>query len=118
FFVIGAFYKAFGKRFVYDHHDLTPEMYYARFSGKGNRLIHRILLVLEKLSCRVADHVFTTNESYRTVELERDGVPGDRISVVRNGPDLDRLEPVERERARQRATKKIIGYGGTMGFQD
>ena len=54
FVLIAAFYKSLGKRFVYDHHDLAPEMYYARFGGSGNALVHRVLLWFEKLSCRLA----------------------------------------------------------------
>src|SRR5438874_8003027 len=67
--LIAAFYKLLGKRFVYDHHDLAAEMYYAQSPDtqspdKGNRLVYRALLLFEKLSCRLADHVIATNESY------------------------------------------------------
>ena len=65
YFLIAAFYKLFGKRFIYDHHDLSPEMYYARFGGEGNRLVYGVLVLLEKLSCRCADHVIASNESYK-----------------------------------------------------
>ena len=115
---IAAFYKLFGKRFVYDHHDLAPEMYWARFGGKGNRFVHQMLIQLEKLSCRLADHVIATNESYKTVEMQRGRVPEERITIVRNGPDLDLLKPGEPAPNLFQKGEVIIGFAGTMGIQD
>jgi glycosyltransferase involved in cell wall biosynthesis len=115
---LAAVYKLFGKRIVYDHHDLAPDMYYARSKGGGRPFVHRILLALEKRSCRAADHVITTNNSYRIVEIERGGISSDRITIVRNGPDLAQLQAVEPDpRVREWATW-IIGYVGVMGVQD
>jgi len=91
FVFIAVFYKLFGKRFVYDHHDLSPEMYQARFAGGGNLLVYRALVWLEKLSCYFADHVIVTNESYKTIARERCSVPESRITIVRNGVELNRL---------------------------
>src|SRR2546426_7688204 len=118
FVLIAALYKLLGKRFIYDHHDLAPEMYDARFPGRGSRLVYRLLVFFEKLSCRLADHVIATNQSYRAVEMARGRVPADRISVVRNGPDPDRLRAVEPDRELRARAKTIIGYAGVMGFQD
>src|SRR5439155_7573290 len=84
FVFVAAFYKLVGVRFVFDHHDLSPEMYCARFGGRSRRLVYRVLVAVEKLSCRMADHIIATNESYRAVEMERGGVPRERISIVRN----------------------------------
>jgi glycosyltransferase involved in cell wall biosynthesis len=103
---------------VYDHHDLSPEMYCARFGGEGSRLAYRALVWLEKLSCRFADRVIATNESYRTVEMERGGVPGERITVVRNGPDLNGRQPAGPEPDLRHPGKATIGYVGVMGTQD
>ena len=108
FFLIAAFYKLLGKRFVYDHHDLVPEMYYARFGNSGNRFIHHTLLWCEKMTCRLADWVITTNESYKAMEMERGQVPAERISVVRNGPDLERVRPVEPDPALRRRANTIL----------
>jgi glycosyltransferase involved in cell wall biosynthesis len=115
---VAAFYKVFGKGFVYDHHDLAPEMYYARFGGAGNRLVYQALVLLEKLSCRLADHVIATNESYKCMEMERGRVAEERITVVRNGPDLDRFGPAQPDPDLQKNGKTIVGYVGVMGFQD
>ena len=118
FVLIAAFYKLLGKRFVYDHHDLTPEMYYARFGGSGNPLVYRALVWFEKLSCRLADRIVTTNQSYRTVEMQRGRAPAERIAIVRNGPDLEHLRPVDPEPGLRRPGKTILCYVGDMGFHD
>jgi glycosyltransferase involved in cell wall biosynthesis len=119
FVFIAGFYKLFGKRFVYDHHDLSPEMYQARFPGGRKRLVHGALVLLEKLSCRMADHVIVTNESYKKVAMERGHVPESRITIVRNGIELSRLDrPIEPDRGLRQMGKTIIGYVGVMGFQD
>ena len=115
---IAAAYKLLGKRFVYDHHDLVPELYYARLAGRGNRLTHFGLLVLEKLSLRYADQVIATNESYRAMEMERGGVRPERITIVRNGPELNSRQMIEPDPGLRQKGKTIIGYVGVMGFQD
>jgi len=118
FVFIAAFYKLLGKLFVYDHHDLAPELYYARFGGSGNRLVYHVLVLLEKLSCQLADHVIATNQSYKTVEMQRGHVPEERITVVRNGPDLNHMQTVEPDPDLHQDGKTIISYVGQMGFQD
>lgn len=119
FALIGGFYKLFGKGFVFDHHDLSPEMYYyARFKDGGNRLVFRALVFFEKLSCRLADLVIATNESYKKIEMERGGVPEERIAVVRNGPDLGRLKIVPPDSELRKRARYLLGYVGGMGPQD
>ena len=118
FVFIAAFYKVLGKRFVFDHHDLSPEMYQARFPGGGSQLVHGTLVFLEKLTCRLADRVIATNESYKRIEIERDGVPESSITVVRNGIELQNLSMIEPDRTLRPEGKTIIGYIGVMGFQD
>jgi glycosyltransferase involved in cell wall biosynthesis len=118
FVFIAAFYKLFGKRFVYDHHDLAPEMYYARFPGRGSRLVYRLLVWCEALSCRLANHVITTNQSYKAVEMQRGRVPEQRITIVRNGPNPNGLPPVSPTLNLRPTEKTIIGYVGVIGFQD
>jgi glycosyltransferase involved in cell wall biosynthesis len=116
--LIAAFYKLFGKFFVYDHHDLAPELYYARFGGRGNQMIYRALIWFENLSCRLADLVITTNQSYKSIEMQRGKVPEEQITIVRNGPDLDRMRPVAPDHDLRQKGNSIIVYVGVMGFQD
>jgi glycosyltransferase involved in cell wall biosynthesis len=118
FVFIALFYKLLGKAFVYDHHDLAPEMYQARFGPRSSRLVFQAQVWLELLSCRFADHVIATNESYKKVEMRRGGVPEERITIVRNGPDLNLLRPVEPDPELQRTGKTIIAFAGVMGLQD
>ena len=116
--IIAAFYKMFGKHFVYDHHDLAPELYDARFRGKSRRLVHAALLMFERLSCQLADHVIATNQSYRAIEMKRGHVPAERITIVRNGPDLSRLRMVEPKPGLRREGKTNIIYVGMIENQD
>lgn len=118
FFVVGLCFKLLGKRFVFDHHDLAPEMYRARGGGHGSRLIAGGLQVLEGCSCRLADEVIATNESYRTVAIGRHGLPAEKVTVVRNGPELGRLQEVPPDPELRARAETILGYVGVMGPQD
>jgi glycosyltransferase involved in cell wall biosynthesis len=116
--LVAALYKPLGKKFVFDHHDLAPEMYFARFEGEGSQVVFRGLAFFEKLTCRLANHVIATNQSYKTMEMQRSGIPDERITIVRNGPDLARLHPVEPDPVLRQKASTILGYVGVMGFQD
>jgi len=118
FVFIAAFYKILGKRFTYDHHDLSPELYNAKSGNKGNRFIYRILVLLERLSCKLADLVIATNESYKNVEMQRGGIPEERITIVRNGPDMKRFQLVESDPELRAKAKILLGYVGVLGEQD
>jgi glycosyltransferase involved in cell wall biosynthesis len=118
FVFIAAFYKLFGVRFVFDHHDLSAEMYEARFGRRAKRSLYQLLVFFEKLSCRLADHVIATNESYKVIEMQRGRVPEERITIVRNGPDLDRVRPVNPDPDLRERGRTIIAYMGAMATQD
>ena len=70
-FAIGLFYKLFGKKFVFDHHDLGPELYMARSGGNGSKLVYNVLRLLEKWTFRTSDLVISTNESYKKIAMDR-----------------------------------------------
>lgn len=116
--LIGLFYKLFGKHFVFDHHDLSPELYLALFGKRSHHLLYRLLLFFERLSVQIADHVIATNQSYKTIEMRRDHMPEGRITIVRNGPDLNRLRPRNPDPNLRQAGKTLILYVGEIGFQD
>ena len=86
FFLIGGFFKLFGKKFLFDHHDLNPELYEAKFGRRD--LFHRLMLALECWTFRTADVSIATNESYRRIATDRGGMPAGRVFVVRSGPSL------------------------------
>jgi glycosyltransferase involved in cell wall biosynthesis len=116
--IIAFFYKLFGKRHVLDHHDLAPEMYYARFRGEGNSTVYKMLVWLEKFACKFSDRVIATNQSYKKIEMERDHVPEEHITIVRNGPDLKELRLIEPDATLQKEGITLVGYVGVMGIQD
>ncbi len=105
-----------GTRFIFDHHDLTPELYRSRFGRAG--LPHRLLLEIERRAMRSADAVISTNESYKRIAIERGGVDPADVFVVRNGPDLERFVPVDPDPALRRSRRHLIAYVGMMGPQD
>lgn len=117
YFVLGWIVQRFGKRFLFDHHDLSPEMYVAK-GGKAGGWLHRGLLALEKATFATADAVITTNESHRHVALQRGGVPEDRVFVVRSGPDFDRLKLLPPEPALRDGFDYLVCYLGEMCEQD
>jgi glycosyltransferase involved in cell wall biosynthesis len=115
--VIGAIFKLFGKRFVFDQHDLAPETYLSRFEQPRENLIYKILCAMESFSYAAADAVIVTNESYRHVAIKRGGKDPDKVFIVRNGPPLS-YQPLEPDPDLVRRANFLIGYIGTIGPQD
>jgi glycosyltransferase involved in cell wall biosynthesis len=116
-FLVGALHKIFGKKFVFDHHDLSPELYRSRFGAPVDNIV-RALEFVEYLSYRVSDLTIATNESYRDVAYRRGGLTPDRVAIVRNGPDLKRIRVVEPDAALKATGKSILLYLGEMNPQD
>ena len=85
FWLLGRFWRLFGKRFIFDHHDLSPEMFAVKFRRDSGAL-YRGLLWLERQSFRAADVVITTNESHKLIAQQRGGRQADDVVVVRSGP--------------------------------
>ena len=106
-----------GARVVFDHHDLTPELFQSRFEGR-HRWLRRGTLAVERASLAYSDVVLATNESYRDVVCERSGKRPEEVFVVRNGPDLRRFAPVAADPALKRGKPLLIGYVGLMAAQD
>lgn len=115
---VAIFYRIFGKRFVFDHHDLMPEMYLNRTNHNQNSLGYKMLLWMERISFQYAHHVLATNQSYKNLAIQRGMIPEDRVTVVRNGPSVDRLSLVEPDAELKKKGEIIIGYIGIMGPQD
>lgn len=106
-----------GTRFVFDHHDLCPELFESRFPD-GSRLAHRGLLALERATFRTADHVVSTNQSYAEIAVRRGGKATESVTVVRTGPDEARLHPRSPVPALRRGRPHLVAYLGVMGPQD
>ena len=118
FWPLGLLFKVIGgARFVFDQHDLCPELYESRFPD-GPRFLHRALRLMELCTYRVADHVIATNESYRRVAIRRGGKRDGQVTVVRSGPDPARLRRQAPDPALRRGHRFLVCYVGVMGPQD
>lgn len=120
YWLLALLWRAVGVRFVFDHHDLNPELFRSRFGeprGAAARAQYRGLLWLERRTFRAADRVISTNESYRRVALERGGVPRPHTEVVRSGPDTRRMRPVVPD-VDPAPGAHLLVYLGIMGPQD
>ena len=115
-FLIGAIFKLFGKKFVFDHHDINPELYMAKFKKKG--IFHRILLIFEKFTFKVADISIATNESFKNIAIHRNQMPHEKIFIVRNGPCFKRLKIYPPINELKKGKKYLISYIGVIGQQD
>jgi glycosyltransferase involved in cell wall biosynthesis len=109
--------KRRGARFVFDQHDLVPELYLSRF-GRGEDRLYRAVCALERLTYRAADVVLATNESYRDVAMRRGGRRPEDVFVVRSAPQIDRFQPVPPEPELKRGKPHLLCYLGVMGPQD
>ena len=116
-FLIAMTLRPSGARFLFDHHDLVPELFESRFAG-GPRVLHRVSRMLERATFRASDAVISTNESYRRAAIERGGLPPDRVRVVRSAPDLSRFVPVAPDPSLKRGRPFLACYLGVMGPQD
>jgi glycosyltransferase involved in cell wall biosynthesis len=116
-FLIGALYKALaGKRFLFDHHDINPELYEAKFHRRD--FLYRLVCLSERLTFLTADISIATNESYRRIALERGRMAHEKVFVVRSGPSLERLKIQPPVPQWKRGRKYLVGYVGVMGAQE
>ncbi|MBV9315412.1 MAG: glycosyltransferase family 4 protein [Pseudonocardia sp.] len=116
-FLVAMALKRRGARFIFDHHDVVPELYLSRFS-RGKDLLYRGVCWLERRTFATADVVIATNESYREVAIKRGRVDPERIFVVRNAPRGDRVKAVMADQSLARGKPYLLCYLGTMGPQD
>ena len=116
FFLIGGFFKLLGKKFVFDHHDINPELYEAKFGRRD--FFWKLMVALERWTFRTADVSIATNESYKRIAVERGGMDPDRVFVVRSGPSLERMKIQPPVAELKRGRKHLVGYVGVMGRQE
>jgi len=115
-FLIGLCFKFVRKKFVFDHHDICPELYQAKFNKKD--LLYKIIRGLERWSFKIADISIATNESFKRIAIERGGMNPERVFVVRSGPDLDRFRIQRPNEALKHGRTYLVGYLGKMGEQE
>jgi glycosyltransferase involved in cell wall biosynthesis len=116
-FVVALWHKwRHGTRIVFDHHDLSPELFEVKFSRRGP--LHWLLLVAERLTFSVADAVISTNESYRRIAIGRGKVDPDAVFVVLSSPDLSQFAPAPLLTDFRNGRRYLVGYVGVMAEQD
>ncbi len=116
-FLIGGMFKVFfGAKFVFDHHDINPELYEAKFGRRD--FLWKVMVWLERMTFRTADISIATNDSYRRIAIERGGMDPTKVFVVRSGPKLERLKIVPPVPALKCGRTFLVGYVGVMGKQE
>ncbi len=121
YWLLALLWRLRGVRFVYDHHDLCPELFLSRFGepdGLGGRVELGALRWLERMTYWVADQAIETNGSYLRIVQERDHVPTRRLAVVRSGPDTTVMRPVYPTCSIREGAEHLLAYIGIMGPQD
>jgi glycosyltransferase involved in cell wall biosynthesis len=115
-FLVAWFYRLLGKKFLFDHHDINPELYEAKFGRRD--FFYRLMVWLERITFKTASVSIATNESYRRIAIERGGMSPEKVFVVRSGPSLDRLKILPPSPALKCGRKFLVGYVGVMGKQE
>lgn len=116
-FLVAGFWKAlFGKPFVFDHHDINPELFEAKFGRRGR--FHSLLTSLERMTFKTADVSIATNETFKEIAVARGGMDPDRVFIVRSIPDLSRFKRADPDATLRNGRRHMIGYVGIMGAQD
>ncbi|MCE5198302.1 MAG: glycosyltransferase family 4 protein [Armatimonadota bacterium] len=118
-FLIGLFHKVFGrKKIVFDHHDLSPELFSLKFDPDKKSFAYKMLLWLERRTFKAADMVISTNESFKQIAMIRGGKPVNSVFVVRNGPDLRKFTPCAPNADLKFGKEYMVCYVGVMATQD
>jgi len=111
-------YKILGKKFIYDQHDLCPELWLSRRGQGGAGVLYRVLQVMEAASYKYADIVISTNETYKDMAVTRGRKDPNEVFVVRNGPDLKKFQPIRTLKDPSKNGNVLVGYLGNMNPQD
>jgi glycosyltransferase involved in cell wall biosynthesis len=113
-FLVGLFYKVLARKsFLFDHHDVNPELYEAKFGRRD--LFWKLLVLAEELTFKTADVSIATNDSYRRIAVDRGGMQPDRVFVVRSGPDLSRVKELPTEPRWRNGRQFLVSYVGVIG---
>ena len=115
-FLVALWFKPFGVKYVFDHHDINPELYIAKYNKKG--VFYQLMVLFEKLTFRLASRSIATNKSYKEIAIKRGGMTADDVQVVRSGPKLDRLKILDPIPKYKKGKEYLIGYVGVIGEQE
>ncbi len=115
-FLVAALFRPFGKRFLFDHHDLCPELFETKFGTKG--LQYRAMVIAERLTFALAKVSIATNESYKAIAVARGHMFPEDVYVVRSGPNLTKIKPGPARPELKQGKAFLIGYVGVIGRQE
>lgn len=115
-FLVALPFKLFGVKYIFDHHDVNPELYYSKYGRKD--LFYKIQVWLERATFASADVVMSTNNSYREIAMARGGINKDDVFVVRNGVDPKKFKPVPINPNLRNGKRFLVGYVGNMSTQE
>jgi len=115
-FIIALLFKIFGVKYLFDHHDISPENYVAKFRRKD--MFFNILMMMERLTFMIANAVISTNESYKKIAVSRGRMPSEKVFVVRNGPNISNIIFMPPNRKLKKGFKYLVGYVGAIGNQE
>lgn len=116
-YLVASFFKRYGVRYVFDHHDICPELFEAKF-GNTKSLLYKSQVWLERQTYRHCTFAFVTNESYRKIAIERDKMPPEKVIVLRSGPRLERMRILPPDPSIRRGYPYMVGYVGVIGQQE
>ena len=115
-FMVAVPFKLFGVKYIFDHHDANPELYFSKYGRRD--IFYKSQVLLEKLTYRFSDVVMATNRSYRDLAINRGGLAPEDVFVVRNGPETRTFKPVPPNEALKHGKRFLVGYVGTMSIQE
>ena len=115
-YMVANRFKKYGVKYVFDHHDICPELFEAKFKKKG--LLYQSQILLEGRTYKNCDIAFVTNESYKKIAIERGKMSADKVFVLRSGPRLESLKIQEPKDEIKRGKRYMIGYLGVIGQQE
>jgi len=115
-FLVALPFKLLGVKYIFDHHDVNPELYFSKYGKQG--FLYRILVWFEKLTFRFSDVVMSTNSSYGELAVTRGGLDPADVFIVRNGPDSKTFKAVPPKPALKHGKPYLVGYVGTMSIQE
>ena len=115
-FQIALFFKLFGVKYVFDHHDINPELYIAKF-GKKN-FFYKLMVFFERLTFLTANYSIATNNSYREIAIKRGKMKSEKVTVVRSGPALGRMKITNGNDKHKKGKNYLVGYVGVIGEQE
>ena len=115
-FLVALPFKLLGKRFIFDHHDVAPELFVAKYNRKGP--LHALLRAFEWLTFKSADLVISANSTFRDIAIARGGKRPDDVVTVYGVPDRSHIRRVEPDPRLRRGKRRLLGYIGIIGDQD